>query len=225
MTAPYYADDLVTLYHGDCLEVTDWLAADVLVTDPPYGRGWSKGHYDGGKGHPGIAGDADTTTRDAALTLWGPDRLGVVFGAPLATQPAGTRQILVWQQPGNAGLFGSFAGWRRDWDAIHLIGPWTPAPAARSSVLKSLAASIGNPSSPAGRTGHPHTKPLDLMELLLTTCPPGVVADPFAGSGTTLLAAKRLGRRAIGVELEERYCDLTARRLDQGCLTFGEAAS
>jgi DNA methylase len=145
VSEPYYQDDKVTLYHGDCREIGEWLAGDV---------------------------------------------------------------------------FGARNGWRRDAEAIYLVGDWPLAPARRSGVITSGGAM----SAYTKATGHPHTKPLDVMEQLISACPPGVIADPFAGSGSTLVAARNLGRRAIGVELEERYCETIAKRLAQDCLDFGESA-
>ena len=220
MTAPYYEDDFVQLYHGDCLELADlWTCADVLVTDPPYGISWAT--HGGGRdlrnwaprqAKGGIANDHSTDTRDAALEAWG-ERPAVVFGSPTVAPPADVIQALVWKKPVDSGVVGARFVWRRDWEAIYLLGkPWPISAPSRSSVIE----------SPGGmeryRNGHPHVKPVDLLVVLLEQCPPGVVTDPFAGSGSTLVAAKALGRKAIGVELDERYCELAANRLLQDVL-------
>jgi site-specific DNA-methyltransferase (adenine-specific) len=220
VTVPYYQDDQVTLFHGDCREITDWLTADVLVTDPPYGIGWRRGtkpgiHVD--HGHSGIANDKDTKARDVALGAWG-DRPGLIFGSFYAPQPINFCHVLVYVKAVGSGVVGSTTGWRRDLEPVYLTGRWPQRAAKWSSCLPTLVANAGGPGSPPGRTGHPHAKPLDVMETLISACPPGTVADPFAGSGSTLIAARNLGRRAIGVELEERYCETAARRLSQMAL-------
>lgn len=221
---PYYSDDYVTLYHGDCLKVTEWLAADVLVTDPPYGIGWDRPETAGAKNtwyNTGIKGDENTEARDRALELWGAEKPALVFGSLRADWPEGTRQTLVFQKPSAtaSGMFGAFLPWRKDWEPIFVLGSdWPKVPSVNSSVVATNALSAGGYSGYATKTGHPHTKPIDVLEKLITACPPGVVADPFAGSGSTLVAAKRLGRRAIGVELEEKYCEIAARRLSQDVL-------
>ena len=213
MTTPYYADESVTLWHGDCLEITDWLQADVLVTDPPYGIAWRRGRYNGAERHAGIVNDESVAARSDVLAMWGVDRPALVFGSPTTVPPDGTRQVLVWQKSPDSGIFGNCAGWRKDWEAIYLTGKWSAAPAARSGVIR-----LGSSVTRTIETGHPHTKPVGLIEVLIENCPDGVVADPFAGSGSTLVAARNLGRKAIGVEIEERYCEVIAKRLSQGVL-------
>jgi DNA modification methylase len=219
---PYYEDDRVTLYHGDCLEVTEWLAADVLVTDPPYGIGWKQGDYNGAgkrnvnRVHAGIANDSTTIVRDEVLKLWGADKPAFAFGSFRATPPNKVIQTLTWKKPPDSGVIGSTTGYRTDTELIFLIGPHPRRNASRSSVLESRCG-MGKYLN-----GHPHAKPTGLLEELIEWAAPGTVADPFAGSGSTLVAARNLGRRAIGVEIEERYCELIAKRLDQMCLNFDD---
>ena len=227
MTSPYYQDEHVTLYLGDCREVTEWLAADVLVTDPPYGRKYQP-RREPRRGivftPDRIAGDQDTGARDAALLLWQP-RLGVVFGDLMLPPAPGTKKVLVYKKPPDSGAHGSVGGFRHNLEAVYLTGPWPAGFGGRSSLLETGARIQGNAIGLTGRYGHPHAKPVDAMETLIAACPPGVIADPFAGSGSTLVAARNLGRHAIGVELEERYCERAAKRLTQDVLIRGDLAA
>jgi site-specific DNA-methyltransferase (adenine-specific) len=219
----YYQDDYVTLYHGDCLtEHREWLDADVLVTDPPYGIDWAIGHErNGRRASVPISGDLDLVARDTVLELWGARKAAVVFGSALKPAPAGTKQVLVWEKTMDSGVLGTVAGFRRNWEAIYLRGNLGKRPATKSSVITSKQSTTRN----AIDAGHPHSKPLSVMQILIGSTPPGVITDPFAGSGSTLVAAKALGRKVIGVELEERYCETIAKRCAQEVLDiFGGAA-
>lgn len=225
MVEPYYRDGLATLFVGDCRTITEWRSADVLVMDPPYGRSWCQGSLHRPKdARPTIAGDLDTTLRDDALALWGADRLAVVFGDLMLPAPIGCKQVLVYRKPPNAGTRGAIAGRRRDLEAVYLLGPWPAGLGGRSSLLTTLARSQGNPSSAQGKYGHPHAKPVDVMTELIELTSAGVVADPFAGSGSTLVAAKLIGRSVVGVELEAAHCATAARRLAQDGLPFEEVS-
>lgn len=221
LTRPYWQGDGVTLYHGDCREVTGWLSADVLVTDPPYGVEWRPGqsfNHAPGRARQGdkLMNDRDTQIRDDALALWGKKRPAVVFGTWRRPRPADVTQRLIWHKQGNCPGMNN-AAWYSAEEEIYLIGGgWTGKPAQNVIVTRERRTGA---TGFVARTGHPTPKPGALMEVLISKCPPGVIADPFCGSGSTLMAARNQGRQAIGVEIDERYCEVAARRLDQGILT------
>jgi DNA modification methylase len=203
----YYQDEHVTLYHGDCLmEHREWLDADVLVTDPPYGMDY-KSRYSG----DAVAGDLDTSSRDKVLAAWG-KRPAMVFGSWRNDKPK-CDQVLIWDKGEEAAL--GHPTFFSAYEEIYVIGTGWNGP-RRSNVIRAKGMSRGGQERKA--YGHPTPKPVGLMETLIPHCPTGVTADPFAGSGATLLAARNLGRKSIGVELEERYCEIIASRLAQGAL-------
>lgn len=218
----YYSDDHVTLYLGDCLERHMWRNADVLITDPPYGMAFQSSWTT--EKRP-IANDGDAAARDAVLQMWRgdivQDRPAAVFGTWRVPKPEGIRQVLVWDKRGAGPGMGDLStAFGTSHEEIYLIGKWEKRSARRGSVITTES----SPSELTTRIGHPTPKPVGLMEILVAAAPDGIITDPFAGSGSTLVAARNLGRKAIGVEIEERYCELIARRLDQMCLDF-EAGS
>lgn len=218
----YYQDDYVTLYHGDCLTEREWLEADVLVTDPPYGVSISQNGMSASNGvkdrtlqkRNAIAGDENTDARDGAIAAWG-KRPAIVFGTWRVERPKATRQRLIWHKANTSAALTS-APWFSTEEEIYILGSgFTGKPDRNVYITHELRS--GN-AGLAAQTGHPTPKPVGLMERLIEKCPPGLIADPFAGSGATLIAAKNLGRQAIGVELEERYCEIIAKRCSQELL-------
>lgn len=199
-----------------------------------------------------IAGDVDTEVRDAALGMWGNPALylpeaqaprqalpwarpAVVFGAVGMAAPFPTRKTLIYRKPPDAGTHGAVGGFRHDVEAVYLMGRqgvWPTAVGGRSSVLETGARSVGGPGGPAARYGHHMAKPVDLMEELVKAArnavelasgiPTPTVAEPFAGAGSTIVAARNLGLRVLAVELELRNCERIVHRLKQGAMVFDD---
>lgn len=205
-TEPYYQDGAVTLYLGDCRRELAWVGADVMVTDPPFGMAYSSGWLE----RP-IAGDSDTGERDAALDLWG-EKPALVFGRWSCDRPK-CRTLLVWDKGEWPGMGDLRLPWGPSTEEIYVMGGGFTG-RRTGSVIR-----VDRERCEL----HPNQKPVKLLSRLIMKCPPGVVADPFAGVGTTLVAAKSLGRKAIGVEIDERYCEIAAERLRQGVMDFGAA--
>ena len=218
---PYYQDDFITLYHGDCLQHLDVLdQADVMVTDPPYGMDYQ----DRLNQYSKIRGDKNTDARQRVLKVWG-NKPSLMFGTWRVEKPNGVKNCLVWDKGSDLGM-GASTPWGLSHEEIYVLGEWPPlVPGGRvreggtpSRVPSVIRVPKPNNASNSRVHGHPTPKPVPLMERLIERCPPGVIIDPFAGSGSTLRAAKNLGRKAIGFEIEEKYCEIAANRLAQEVL-------
>ncbi len=224
---PYYEHNGIMIYHGDCRDGDWWLTADVLVSDPPYGINYTSGYTgdvrEGGyyvTADGSISGDSDTELRDVVLGWWA-DKPALIFGSARASFPSRWKQLLVWDKGDAAGMGDLRIPWKPNTEFVFVLGEWPERDdiARTSSVLR--ATNVSRLSM--GRC-HPHMKPVRLLEMLIAKCPHGVIVDPFMGSGTTLVAAKELGRLAIGIEIEERYCEIAAKRLQQEVLPLEQPA-
>lgn len=212
----YYDDGQVQIWHGDCRQTDAWdIAGGVMVTDPPYGINHASNRDRAPLRRQTIAGDHSVDVRDEILERWG-GRPAIVFGTCAAPAPPGRpRATLVWDKGGQIGMGDLTIPWKPSWEHIYVYGSGYVGN-RDSGVLRVLAK---NPTGSQGDYWHPHEKPVALLVQLVAKCPPlAPIVDPFMGSGTTLRAAKDLGRSAIGVEIEERYCEIAVKRLAQGVL-------
>ena len=199
---PYYDHAGITIYHGDCREVLPHVTADVLVTDPPYGHAdkWTGGTW---AENPMYA-DARRWDREPF-----PDLAQVI---------ARTSQAIVWG--GNYYALPPSRCWLA-WEKTQRMPTMADLELAWTNMDRP-AKSWTEDRNPDGKRWHPTQKPVSLMQWCLGFVPGGTVLDPFMGGGTTLVAAKNLGRRAIGIEIEERYCEIAAKRLSQEVMQFEE---
>jgi DNA modification methylase len=204
---PYFDEDGVTIYLGDCREIAPCLeAVEAIVSDPPYGMAWDTDttRFSGGEqGHkrgrvaPPIHGDDEPFDpapwlQYERVALFGANH----FGSRL---PVGT--TLVWVKRSDT-AFGSFLSdaeiaWMKGGHGVYCYRGFRRP----------------------GHTYHPTEKPVGLMRWVIEKVGgDGLILDPYMGSGTTLRAAKDLGRRAIGIEINEDYCRIAVERLRQGVL-------
>lgn len=216
---PYYDDGMVQIYHADCREVLPLcFRADAMVTDPPYGINWTRGAW------------SDDPKQYSALMAWLVE----------ASRSHITGWNFVFQAMPNVGRFHEWFpdGWRifaacknfaqirptgvwHSWDPVVF---WNNGPnSGPNSGHVNRDYHVGNLAGVFGdRIGHPCPRPFDTMLHIvqLATKPGETILDPFCGSGTTLRAAKDLGRKAIGIEIEEKYAEIAARRCSQEVLNF-----
>jgi len=227
---PYYQDDAVTIYNADCRDVLPMLdKVDLVLTDPPYGV-------------DATYGPAYDDSRDTYWQWFLPclaqvrESTNLLVFTHRVTALKKIRDwdwVGVWNKPFSAGTRLGNSQILPHWEPIFFYGIY------KVGVLSNYVSDVftfnltGNGLiNGRGRAGwqarqtdhikHPTPKPTDLFKLLTArlTLPDHIILDPFMGSGTTLRAAKDLGRKAIGIEIEERYCEIAAQRMSQSVLAF-----
>jgi site-specific DNA-methyltransferase (adenine-specific) len=224
---PYYEDSHVRIYHGDCREVMwglGWLGADLILTDIPYGAV----NRDSGGLRRLDKGAADQETVP-------PTELPGLLVAPTVYVFCGTEQVSALRAGFvERGMTTRLAVWEKT-NPSPMNGESLWLSSVECCVFARSGSAVFNErcASPMWRgpsnqeeVNHPTPKPRWLFERLVkaSSNPGQTVLDPFMGSGTTLVAAKNLGRKAIGIEIEERYAEIAAKRLAQEVLDFGGAA-
>ena len=208
---PYYQDDACTIYHGDCLEILPQLdKVDLVLTDPPYNSGLRYGE--------------GTNDKRGDYWEWLGERIALMDGERVLIKHSALKvcafvsrwpsRQLIWIKPFSSGF--PLNGVATHWEPIH----WLRGKACKWS--KDYFECIAGNANKENATGHPAQMPEAVQRWLLDTftLEGETVLDPFMGSGTTLRAAKDLGRKAIGIEIEEKYCEIAVKRLQQEVLAF-----
>jgi DNA modification methylase len=205
---PYYEEDGITIYHGDCREILPQIRGDCIIADPPYGVGKEYG---------------DLSRDDLATFQWAVELIAD-FGLPASVHMSVSRLYDLPRQPQWTGVWNKPLGMSAliaypiypHWEPIafyNIKGDYAGNNGHRSDVFTFIPAR-------AQDSLHPSPKPESLVAELIRFFNRETILDPFMGSGTTLVAAKNLRRKAIGIEIEERYCEIAANRLRQEVFQF-----
>lgn len=242
---PYYEHAGITIYHGDCREILPLVGAvHAVVTDPPYcSGGFSESAKQAAKGmglrsetlkEVGWFVNDNMTTQGlcwllstvagwsrrilvegGTLTVFTDWRMSAPLSAAIESSGFRYQNLIVWKKPS----MGLGTGFRAQHELVLHFSNGTPS-YHRFDVGNVIECSRVNAAS----REHQTQKPVQLLSEIISvvSAETQTILDPFMGSGTTLVAAKQLGRQAIGIELEERYCEIAAMRLSQDLLPFGD---
>jgi DNA modification methylase len=219
MIKPYYEHGGITIYNADCREVLPELGRfDLLLTDPPYGIGEARNNNQsrsciaaskdyGMSSWDDSPVDVDTLRQLQEIAEW-----QAIFGGNYYPMPPSSCW-LVWDKDNGA----------NDFADCELA--WTNFPKAVRLLKHKWQGMLQENMKDKEYRFHPTQKPVPVMQWCIGHAPKAnTILDPFMGSGTTLVAAKNLGRTAVGIELEEKYCEIAALRLSQEVMDFGVSA-
>jgi len=217
MQKPYYQDSAVTIYHGDCREIVPQLGRfDLLLTDPPYGMNYKPERKRKPKGKWFVSNKEAVFDDDKdfdAVPFLPLSNKHVFWGANwFSGSLPKSGGWLIWDKRRQGTVNPEFIASDCELAWSNLLG--------RTKIFSHLWAGLTRDSE-IGRHYHPTQKPIALMSWCITLAGDvQTVLDPFMGSGTTLRAAKDLNRQAIGIELEEKYCEIAASRMSQEVLAL-----
>lgn len=217
MLIPFYQDDWATIYHGDCLEILPQLNhVELVLTDPPYGVHLGPKRPRGMQKHSGatygFGEDSETYVRDVCVPI-------VQMCCSMATRTVvtpGQRCMFLYPRPHTIwALYCPAGAGRARWNTFNC---WQPVLCYGASPQRvGCIPNVFTFNEQSDWNGHPCPKPRKLWRQLLNAVSDvgDIVLDPFMGSGTTLVVAKALGLRSIGIEIEEKYCQIAVERLRQ----------
>jgi site-specific DNA-methyltransferase (adenine-specific) len=216
---PYYEDNNVTIYHADARDIIELVSCDLVLTDPPYGIQKSSGTINKARAK-GEYSDAFDDTPEYINSVVMEVIRSCISRFPTVVTP-GNRNLMAYPQPQSFGCFyqpasvGMQVWGNADAQPILYYGL---NPTKRNMGKKCSYTLTESPE----KNGHPCPKPIKAWtSIMLNSSSEGmIILDPFMGSGTTLRAAKDTGRRAIGIEIEEKYCEIAANRMAQECFSF-----
>jgi len=223
IVTPFYQDELVTIYNCDCRDIIDSLAPfEIVITDPPYGMNYHSGHYKYGNPHRKLVGDSKYPI-DVVEKLLQARRCVYLFCRwdNLAELPRPTSCIVWVKNNWSAGNLKHAYG--RMWEACLFY------PGVDHKFTRRPADVIMCDRIPPAKLLHPTQKPTNLLAQLIGCNVGESIFDPFMGCGSTLVAAKLMGRKAIGIEIDRDYCERAVERLsqcsmhgdvDSGCFTY-----